>query len=1079
MTPEFPRSGVDRLTALDVRLQMRSKGWPSIPITPYDGKAKGAGKRPAISKWERRAVFEEVAPLPCVREIEYLTRQPRGDHGTGVPCGRVIGIDIDVSDPMLVGEIEALAVSVFGPTPFIREGRAPRRLLVYRAAEAVAKAGRKALNGTDNGIDILAVGSQFVAFGIHPKTYRPYFWVGAESPLTAEPDEAPEITAAQIDAFLSLVNGVLPLSASGSGRKRTGGGGLAEVVRDAEGFVIDGREQHMTNVVWRAACGFAERGEPLTLEALTDAAWANFLATARTIVVGREWTKAEAEAKARAALVRVKQRKVKLPAKRETAVLTYADDACPLADAEAAVRAGVDEFFERYAPEYRNALAIFNGGGALLQPIPRGKIFRIEAGVGKTDATVVAAARAICTGLSVVFAVPRVDLGDELAARLARQGIIAHVWRGRERPDPEAPETRMCLNLGAVDDAREAGAWSIAATVCEQQDTKARRIVRCPHFETCGYMRQREATPQAWIMTHAMLFLPLPTAIGRIDALVIDEAFASGGIPQKPVSRALDEIESAGVLSGPENASKMKAWREALIRAARASEDGPLSRAALVAAGLTADAAASARGFEQARYADPGITPLMEPWERKRRAAETGASNKLARDLIALWDEIAAFLDGETPKSGRIRLARDPESGARMIELRPLTTVHAAWQAPTLILDATAPPPSVIEPVLGLEVDEIASIAAEWSPHRFVRQIVGAPVSSTKLGLTGKGEGNARTFDDLRRLIVLRAALAYPRDIAIVAQAAVEERLAGMGLPANVVMGHFNGLSGRNDMEAVAGMIVIGQAMPPIFAMEADAGSLTGVPVEAAEIMPKPGERRWYPRVPGAIRLRDGSSYPVEPYRHSDPTVEALRWQICEGQLIQAIGRLRPLRRGPDEAFFLDIVSNVPLPITVDRVEEWNAVRLGAWADMAAEGVVLTAASDIQAAFPDLAASAKAAQNMSEAVRLTLRSNIDSYIDLGVSVSLVEVKRAGRYASTEIVVLPNGPNGPIALKRWLNNHRLGPIERITVKRAGAAWVRPSFERVGRLVGERTHAWAAMFAAVSTPESEGNRSALEA
>ena len=243
--------------------------------------------------------------------------------------------------------------------------------------------------------------------------------------------------------------------------------------------------------------------------------------------------------------------------------------------------------------------------------MPRGKIFRIEAGVGKTDAAVIAAARAIRAGMSVVFAVPRVDLGDELVTRLAGQGVNAHVWRGRERLDPEAPETSMCLNLGAVADAREAGAWSIAATVCEQHDTKARRFVRCPHFETCGYMRQREATPQAWIVTHAMLFLPLPVAIGRVDALVIDEAFASGGVPQKPVSRALDEIESAGVLSGPENASKMKARREALIRAARASEDGPLSRAAVMAVAVGPhNPRSSANGKAAVCRADDMIGPL-------------------------------------------------------------------------------------------------------------------------------------------------------------------------------------------------------------------------------------------------------------------------------------------------------------------------------------------------------------------------------------------------------------------------------------------------------------------------------------
>lgn len=1066
MRLEVPRSGVDRLTALEVRLRMRENGWPSIPITPHDGEHKSDGKRPAIRDWQRHAVYDEKAPLPLLREIESVARRYPDAQGTGIPCGSVIGIDLDVSDSTLVDEIEGMAFSVFGPTPFIREGRAPRRLLVYRAAEAVPKSGRKAQTG--DGIDIQAVGSQFVAFGIHPITLRPYRWISAESPLTAAPGEAPAISAEQVAAFLSLVNSVLPLSAAGSGRARTGDGGSAEVVRDAEGFVVDGRETHLTNLVWRAACGFAELGEPLTLEALTDAAWADFVATARPVVEGREWTKAEAEAKARATLNRVKQRKAKLPSKREAVAPTYLDDARPLAEAEAAVRAGIDEFFERYAPEHRNALAIFNDGGALLQPMPRGRIFRVEAGIGKTDAAVAAAARAIRAGLSVVFAVPRVDLGDELVARLARQGIIARVWRGRDRPDPEAPEHPMCLNLGAVADARQAGAWSIAETVCEQRDPAARRVVRCPFFESCGHVRQGYATPQAWIVTHAMLFLPLPAAIGRIDALAIDEAFASGGIPQKPVSRDLDEIESARTLKGPDNAEKMRAWRHALIEAVRGSEDGPLSRAALLAAGLTADDALQASRHEGV-LEDPMISPVTEPAERKRLAGAVGASNRLARDLVALWNEIAAFLDGETPKSGRMRLTRDPESGARLIELRPLTTVHASWRAPTLILDATAPLRNVIERVLDLEVDEIASIAAEWSPHRFVRQIVGAPVSSTKLGLIGKDEGNARTFDDFQRMIVLRAAMAYPRRVAVVAQAAVEARLISMGLPANVVTGHFNGLSGRNDMEAAAGMIVIGQAMPPILAMEADAGALTGIPVEAVET--EPGKRRWYPRIPGAIRLGDDAAYPIEHYRHSDPIVEALRWQICEGQLIQAIGRLRPLRRGPDETFFLDLVTDVPLPITVDRVEEWNAARVGSWADIAGEGVLLTAVSDIEGAFPDLAPSRKAARTISEAVTLALRSNRESYIDLRANVSLVEVKRAGRFVPTDMAVLPNGPKGPNALKRWLSERGLGPIERIAVKRAGSVWVRPSFERIGRLLGERAHAWAGMLAAARTCESE--------
>ncbi|WCS26533.1 hypothetical protein LOK46_06770 [Methylobacterium sp. NMS14P] len=96
-----------------------------------------------------------------------------------------------------------------------------------------------------------------------------------------------------------------------------------------------------------------------------------------------------------------------------------------------------------------------------------------------------------------------------------------------------------------------------------------------------------------------------------------------------------------------------------------------------------------------------------------------------------------------------------------------------------------------------------------------------------------------------------------------------------------------------------------------------------------------------------------------------------------------------------------------------------------------------------------------------------------------MNVSLVEAKRTGRSQPTEIVVLPNGPKGPNALQRWLNDRGVGPIERITVKAPGVAWVRPSFGRVGRLVGERIHAWAAMFAAANACESEVSRLAPKA
>ncbi len=86
--------------------------------------------------------------------------------------------------------------------------------------------------------------------------------------------------------------------------------------------------------------------------------------------------------------------------------------------------------------------------------------------------------------------------------------------------------------------------------------------------------------------------------------------------------------------------------------------------------------------------------------------------------------------------------------------------------------------------------------------------------------------------------------------------------------------------------------------------------------------------------------------------------------------MIQAIGRLRPLRRTAAEGFFLDIISDVPLPLTVDRVETWAEARVGVWAEMAREGVILTRPADIDAAFPQIALSRKIARAMKDGATL-------------------------------------------------------------------------------------------------------------
>lgn len=175
-------------------------GYLVVPIPP-------GSKAPAEQQWQKL-------------RIKAGLERWRG-QGVGFLCGvgphPLVGLDIDVTDAALAAALVELAETMLGPA-LVRVGAAPKALLVYQAAEAgwpkVATAWWmradtevpkvKALN--DHSVDLptmtsvttihrwrveaLGAGQQFVAYGVHPGTGRPYEWTdiygGAECMPAAE-----------------------------------------------------------------------------------------------------------------------------------------------------------------------------------------------------------------------------------------------------------------------------------------------------------------------------------------------------------------------------------------------------------------------------------------------------------------------------------------------------------------------------------------------------------------------------------------------------------------------------------------------------------------------------------------------------------------------------------------------------------------------------------------------------------------------------------------------------------------------------------------------------------------------------
>jgi len=184
-------------------LAVLRNGYPLIPIVPQE-------KRPATDGWR------------TINATETLVKT-WGDAGCGIGIrtGYVIFIDVDVLNAVS-DRIRTLCLRILGPAP-VRIGRAPKLGLMYRS-ETVFKThistAYEDRDGNRCAIEALADKKQFVAYGIHPVTKQPYYWVDERGPDTIPADTLTLVTEEQILQLLKLFEEI----AAEEGWVKIGGG---------------------------------------------------------------------------------------------------------------------------------------------------------------------------------------------------------------------------------------------------------------------------------------------------------------------------------------------------------------------------------------------------------------------------------------------------------------------------------------------------------------------------------------------------------------------------------------------------------------------------------------------------------------------------------------------------------------------------------------------------------------------------------------------------------------------------------------------------------------------------------------
>lgn len=187
--PLDPRA--DR-TAL--RLRLFQNGFTPLP---------NHNKACFLPEWSTIKVTEDL-----IRSREWARSRAWSD--TGLRCGEIIAVDYDVNDPELLNDLldEVVAKGIVKESPFVRIGKPPRELWVYRTSEPIGKrttGGFVMPDDMDNSdvkaeqVEILGKGCQFAAYGQRDEDTA-YTWP-VEDLLDHKYMDLPVITLAEVDAL--------------------------------------------------------------------------------------------------------------------------------------------------------------------------------------------------------------------------------------------------------------------------------------------------------------------------------------------------------------------------------------------------------------------------------------------------------------------------------------------------------------------------------------------------------------------------------------------------------------------------------------------------------------------------------------------------------------------------------------------------------------------------------------------------------------------------------------------------------------------------------------------------------------
>lgn len=594
-------------------------------------------------------------------------------------------------------------------------------------------------------------------------------------------------------------------------------------------------------------------------------------------------------------------------------------------EASAALRAFLDGFAAN--PWFTEE----NFSGKIMKP--RAVLIEASTGLGKSreGRLMISGYLRKNPGQTIVMFVPTHRLGKEQVDEFTGlgQGLVARRFLGTTQENPDSPDERMCLRSDIV--------ASLCSNGISMRDlcAKPNLGLYCPHHvdnpevvSVCGYSLQSKHRPDVWLIPHQLLFHKPPRCVGTVGLIVIDESFWQSALSHSRMTLSALEYERKDT-SGAKSAGlahKTTILGRAAAAAIRTMPDGFIDTRQIFGA---MDGAWAARGYgkEIENFQDICIQGEWAAFSRSVRpdmsveALEKTAESLQRQSVIDLnhfWHLLDSSDPGPTPFLVK-NTAETKEGPVLYIDLYWVERLKNGWRLPTVLLDAT-PCKKITEtffPQSSYGQLELEKFTCPMT-HTTITQVIDSKLPKAMMVPTDQAGGrkNLERKNNLARLAALVEVLANRGATLLVTSKAIEERIKGR-LPDAVDVLHYGALSGLDEFRDHRVIILAGRLELPVRECEHQAGVFQKTAVE-----PAPGD--WYDtKVVGIETTNKGLDIRVEATRHSNRIGEEIRWSWNEGQLLQALGRGRGVRRTVSNPLEIFICTNVPLPIQVDQVIKW------------------------------------------------------------------------------------------------------------------------------------------------------------